>query len=145
MGTRAFENFLASIKSMIKAIKALKVFFTMMKKDEWLDVNNWVIGHIVWAPPIAGSNAPYSYTKDVCIIKLDNRKFAANFPGTKIEAGKFMSRMYPRDDAPSKFDYPDDHLYKLQHILTAAQIKQPDSQNLKGNPVRYVIKIRDEE
>ena len=51
-----------------------------------------------------------------------------------------MSRMYPRGDAPSEFDYPDDRLYRLQRILTAAQIKQPNSQDLKGDPVRYVIK-----
>ena len=51
-----------------------------------------------------------------------------------------MSRMYPRDDAPSEFDYPDDRLYWLQRILTAAQIKQPNSRDLKGDPVRYVIK-----
>jgi len=51
-----------------------------------------------------------------------------------------MSLMYPRDDAPSEFDYPDNRLYKLQRILSAAQIKQPNGQDLKGDPVRYVIK-----
>ena len=51
-----------------------------------------------------------------------------------------MSLMYPRDDMPSEFDYPDHRLYKLQHILTATQIRQPNSQDLKGDPVRYVLK-----
>lgn len=123
MGTRAFEDFLASIKAKIgnlnntvtflekrataqrkkadpglaaaeasiestnKAIEALKAFFTTMKKDEWSDVNNRVIGHVVWAPPITGKNAPYGYTKDVCVIKLDSRKFVANFKGNVIDLG----------------------------------------------------------
>lgn len=131
MGTRAFEDFLASIKAKIgnqnntvafltkratvqrkkaeagnaqavidlaateadiesknNAIEALKAFFATMKKTEWSDVNNRVIGHVVWAPPITGSNAPYGYTKDVCVIKLDNRKFAANFRGNVIDLGE---------------------------------------------------------
>ena len=130
MGTRAFEDFLASIKAKIgnlnntvsflqkrataqrkrveagneqaacdlvatetdiksknEVIEAFKVFFTTMKKDKWSDVNNRVIGHVVWAPPISGSNAPYNYTKDVCVIKLDNRKFATNFKGNVIDLG----------------------------------------------------------
>lgn len=48
--------------------------------------------------------------------------------------------MYPRDDAQSEFDYPEDRLFKLGVILTAAQISQPNNQDLKGGPVRFVIK-----
>ena len=51
-----------------------------------------------------------------------------------------MNLMYPRDDAPSEFDYPEDRLFKLRDILTAAQISKPNSQDLKGDPVRFVIK-----
>lgn len=75
----------ADIESTNEAIETLKAFFTTMKKDKWSDVNNRVIGHVVWAPPITGSNAPYGYTKDVCVIKLDNRKFAVNFKGNVID------------------------------------------------------------
>ncbi|KAG9006379.1 hypothetical protein FRB94_000843 [Tulasnella sp. JGI-2019a] len=48
--------------------------------------------------------------------------------------------MCPRDDAQSEFDYPEDRLFKLGGILTAAQIRQPNNQDLKGDPVRFVIK-----
>ena len=48
--------------------------------------------------------------------------------------------MYPRTDAPSEFDYPEDRLFKLRGILTAEQISKPNSQDLKGDPVRLVIK-----
>ncbi|KDQ49643.1 hypothetical protein JAAARDRAFT_200650 [Jaapia argillacea MUCL 33604] len=123
----ATEN---DMKNRKKAIEALKAFFVTMKKN-WSEVNNRVIGQVVWAPPITGLNAPHGYTKDVCVIKLDKKKFWLNFMGnvidlgTEIDSGTFMSLMYPGDDAG---------------ILTAAQIRQPNNQDLTGDPVRFVIK-----
>ncbi len=46
---------------------------------QWPKLKDWVIGHIVWAPPISVSTAPHSYTKDVCVVKLDEKKFSQNF------------------------------------------------------------------
>ena len=63
-----------------------------------------------------------------------------HIPGTEIDSGKFMNLMYPQDDVPSKFDYPKDCLFKLRDILTATQISKPNSQDLKGDPVQFVIK-----
>jgi len=63
-----------------------------------------------------------------------------HIPGPEIEPGEFMSLMYPRDDAQSSFDYPEDRLYKPVSILSAAEIKDPDNQDLEGDPVRFVIK-----
>ena len=130
MGTRAFEDLLASIKAKIGnlnntvtflkkrataerkradggdeqaaaklvvtegdiertngVIETFKGFFVMLKRDDWADENNRVVGHAVWAPGISGDNAPYGYTKDVCVIKLDNRKFLPNFRGNVIDLG----------------------------------------------------------
>jgi hypothetical protein len=41
------------IKNKKWAIEALKAFFVTMKKD-WSEVNDRVIGQVVWAPPITG-------------------------------------------------------------------------------------------
>ncbi|KAG9079917.1 hypothetical protein FRC06_007320 [Ceratobasidium sp. 370] len=133
------------VKNKKEVIEALKVFFVTMKKD-WSKVNNRIIGQVVWAPPITGLNAPYGYTKDVCVIKLDKKKFWPNFMGnvidlgTEIDCGKFMSLMNPRYNAQCEFDYPEDRLFRLKGILTPAQISQPNNQDLKGDPVRFVIK-----
>jgi hypothetical protein len=62
------------IKDKSDVIEVLKVFFVTMKKD-WSEVNDRIIGHVVWAPPITGNNAPHGYIKDVCVIKLDKKKF----------------------------------------------------------------------
>jgi hypothetical protein len=51
-----------------------------------------------------------------------------------------MSLMKPRYDVPSQFDYPEDRMYILRAILAAADIKQPDSLDVKGDPARFVIK-----
>lgn len=43
-----------------------------------------------------------------------------------------MSLVYPRDNVPSGFDYPEDRLYLLKITLAAAKIKDPNSQDIKG-------------
>jgi len=57
------------------AIKELKKFFVKIKK-QWTKPKNRVIGHAVWAPPVSLLTAPHGYTKDVCVIKLDEKKFS---------------------------------------------------------------------
>ncbi|KAG8710550.1 hypothetical protein FRC08_017005, partial [Ceratobasidium sp. 394] len=57
-----------------------------------------------------------------------------------IESGRFMSLLYPRDDMPSEFDYPEDRLYLLKVILAAADISNPNSHDIKGDPTRFVFK-----
>jgi hypothetical protein len=74
------------MKNKKEAIGALKVFFVTMQKD-WSEVNNHIIGHVVWAPLITGLNASHSYTQDICVIKLDKKKFKTNFMGNVIDLG----------------------------------------------------------
>ncbi|KAI0035849.1 hypothetical protein K488DRAFT_68056 [Vararia minispora EC-137] len=140
-GNKVLDDFLASVKAHTagnqqaarnlattqadvdkrrETIGELKKLFAPMKKD-WAEVNNRVISH------------------------LDKKKFL-NFKGNiidlglEIEPGKFMSLMYPRDDAQSSFDYPENRLYEPVSILSAAPIKEPDNQDLEGDPVGFVIK-----
>jgi len=48
-----------------KTIEELKKFFSTVKKD-WAEVNNRIIGHVVWVPLITSLVPPYDYTLDVC-------------------------------------------------------------------------------
>ncbi|KAJ1306713.1 hypothetical protein OPQ81_007703 [Rhizoctonia solani] len=127
------------------AIEELKKFYIKMKK-EWSELNERVIGYVVWAPPISVLTPPHGYTKDMCVIKLNEKKFSRNFKGNvidlgpEIEPGQFMSFMYPRHDAPSEFDYPEDRLFRLRAILSADEISDPNNQDHNGDPVRFVIK-----
>lgn len=67
-------------------IKELKNFFVKMK-TQCAKPNDRVIGHVVWAPPVSVSTAPHGYTKDVCVIKLDKKKFLPNFRGNVLDLG----------------------------------------------------------
>lgn len=69
-----------------ETIVELKKFYATLKRD-WSKVNDRIIGHVVWAPPITGLTAPHGYTQDVCVIKLDNERFLPNFKGNAIDLG----------------------------------------------------------
>ena len=68
------------------AIKELKKLLVLLDRD-WSPIDNRVIGHVVWSPPLTGFNLPYGYTRDVCVIKLDKDKFLPNFRGNVIDLG----------------------------------------------------------
>ena len=72
------------------AIIELKKFFTKVKK-EWTKPKGRVIGHVVWAPPVSVSNAPHGYTEDVCVVKLDEKKFLKSFKGNVLDLGACRS------------------------------------------------------
>ncbi|KAF6748457.1 hypothetical protein DFP72DRAFT_1174346 [Ephemerocybe angulata] len=144
----ALANTEAKIERLNEAFEALDVFLTTMEGSRWSFADLRVIGHVVWAPPISGNNPPYGYTQDLCVIKLDKSKFAANFRGNVIHLGgdnlsdtiQFWMRFHPRHDAPFEFPMsPIDRLYKLQRVLTPAQLKQPKTQDSEGDPVRFVF------
>ena len=68
------------------AIEELKKFSVKMMK-QWTKPKDRVIGHVIWAPPISASTAPHGHTKDVCVIKLDEKKFSQNFRGNVLDLG----------------------------------------------------------
>jgi len=69
-----------------ETIVELKKFYATLKRD-WSKVNDRIIGHVVWAPPITGLTAPHGYMQDVCVIKLDKERFLPNFKGNAIDLG----------------------------------------------------------
>lgn len=55
-------------------INALKQYFVKVK-TKWGKLNDRIIGHVVWAPPISAATSPHLFMKDVCVIKLIKDKF----------------------------------------------------------------------
>ncbi|KAH9956851.1 hypothetical protein BC827DRAFT_1228401 [Russula dissimulans] len=127
------------------AINELTKFSTKVN-DEWTKPANRVIGHVIWAPPISIATAPHLYSQDVCVVKLNKKKFIQNFKGNvldlgpEIDAAKFIDLMYPRVDMASDFKYPDDRLLKLRAILSKEEIRTTTNTDHEGNRTRYVIK-----
>jgi len=70
------------------AIVEFRQFYAALKRN-WSKVNDRIIGHVVWAPPITGLTTPHGYTQDVCVIKLDKERFLPNFRGNAIDLGVY--------------------------------------------------------
>ena len=68
------------------AIIALNAFFVKLSTD-WSELTDRIIGHVVWAPPIGVSVLPHGYAQDLCIIKLDKKKFRNGFLGNVLSLG----------------------------------------------------------
>lgn len=145
------------------AIEELKKFFVKVKK-QWTKPKGRDIRYVVWAPLVSVSTTPHRYTKDVCVVKVDEKRFLQNFrsnvldlgaccsiylqvsnlavhiPGPEIDTAKFISLMYPRINAPSNFDYPAERHFEFRGILSAEEMRTPNNKDLKGDPMRFVIK-----
>ena len=50
-----------------------------------------MIGHVVWSPAITVSIAPHGFTKDACVVKLDEARFLPNFKGNVMDLGACRS------------------------------------------------------
>ncbi|KAB5589638.1 hypothetical protein CTheo_6911 [Ceratobasidium theobromae] len=125
-------------------IEELKMHFLVIHK-KWSHRKNRVIGHVVWAPPISTGQQPHGFTVDLCVIQLNKDKFrnllgnVLSF-GPKHDKSKILSLIYGPDDVPSEFKFPPHGRLKLRDMLTADQVKAPNSKDLSGDPVRRVMK-----
>lgn len=73
----------------LERVSEVKKFLGTLQ-DDWSDIKNRIIGHVVWSPPISGQNAfngASGYMRDVCVIKLDTNKFLPNVLGNAIQLG----------------------------------------------------------
>ena len=66
-------------------IKDHKAYFLKVKKQR-SELKDHVIRYVVWSPPISINTPPYSYTKDICVIKLNKKKFCC-FGGNVLSLG----------------------------------------------------------
>ena len=65
----------AELSKTERHINELKRFFLIIDKG-WCKRKDRVIGHVVWALPIATGQAPHDYTYDLCVVELNKDKFS---------------------------------------------------------------------
>jgi hypothetical protein len=70
------------------AIDELQKLYEQTKRD-FGKPSQRVIGHVVWSPAITIGTDLHSFTKDVCVIKLDKARFLSNFKGNVIDLGAY--------------------------------------------------------
>ncbi|CAE6530617.1 unnamed protein product [Rhizoctonia solani] len=137
------EN-VAELGKIHRKIDVFKAFYVDIKKG-WSKIKQRVIGYVVWAPPIGVGVAPYQYTRDLCVVELYKDRFM-HLIGNVLSLGpeytsfKLKGLLHECNNVPSGFKYPEDGLLRLQGILTAEQVKNPETKNLQGNPFRRVLK-----
>jgi len=125
-------------------INELKRFFLIIE-GRWAKRKDRVIGHVVWAPPVVTGQPPHNYTCNLCVVELDKVKFRNLMGnvlclGTKYTESKLKSLIYGRGDVPSEFKFPSHGLLHLRRILTADEVKFPNSKDTQGDPIRRVLK-----
>ena len=92
-GTPAAENAeqqLENVRELLEVatnmMNALDKLFKEAERD-FDKPSQRVIGQIVWSPAITVGTAPHSFTKDICVVKLDKARFLPNFKGNVIDLG----------------------------------------------------------
>ncbi|TCD62538.1 hypothetical protein EIP91_006765 [Steccherinum ochraceum] len=127
-------------------LSELKKFFVKVKL-EWSDPKDRVIGHIVWAPPFNAASAA-RYTKNICVIKLDRKKFTPEHMGNVLEFGsewdvsKYFS-LYRGMQHHVPFEHngiSGPHQIPLRGVLSAADVRKPASKDLSAELMHYVLK-----
>lgn len=68
-----------------RRIAELKKFYVTLSR-KWNRLSDRIIGHIVWAPPIAAGVGPNRFTQDLCVVQLYKLKFLA-FIGNVLSLG----------------------------------------------------------
>ena len=75
-------------------IEDLKNFFVNIKK-RWSKAKDRVIGFVRWAPSIGVGVAPHRYTRDLCVIELDKKKFRSMI-GNVLSLGALLVNLFTK-------------------------------------------------
>ncbi|KAF7791170.1 hypothetical protein EIP86_002181 [Pleurotus ostreatoroseus] len=140
---RLDENEAELVKINRRIVEFKQFYITLSRK--WSRLSDRIIGHIVWAPPIAAGVGPNRFTQDLCVVQLYKPKFLA-FMGNVLSLGPeispedFKRLMYERIDIPSEFKYPPHGLLHMRGMLTANDVNNPNSLDAQGDRIRRVIK-----
>ncbi|KAH9847129.1 hypothetical protein C2E23DRAFT_527386 [Lenzites betulinus] len=140
---RLDENEAELVKINRKIVEFKKFYITLSRK--WSKLSDRIIGHIVWAPPIAAGVSPNRFTQDLCVVRLYKPKFLALMGnvlslGPEISPEDFKRLMYERINVPSEFKYPPHGLLHMAGMLTANDVNNPNSLDSQGDRIRRVIK-----
>ena len=73
-------------------IDNLKTFFVNIKK-RWSKPKDRVIGFVRWAPSFGVGVPPHRYTRDLCVIELDKKKFRSMI-GNVLSLGALLVDLF---------------------------------------------------
>ncbi|RPA94248.1 hypothetical protein L873DRAFT_1702188, partial [Choiromyces venosus 120613-1] len=140
----------ADAERLITEAKDATVAFEKLYDDVvkgWSNIENRVLGFVVFSPPIEIRAGPNNYTQDYALIRIDSSKIdAANFTGnaidlgTKIPSHKFRRLMFPQHTNSHTFKYPANRLFKVQGMVLDKEMRHPTIMDENGGPCLLVMK-----
>ncbi|KAF9013112.1 hypothetical protein BDQ17DRAFT_1342765 [Cyathus striatus] len=128
------------------SIKILEDFQSNVLND-WVQESDFIIGRVVYAPPISVNEGPKGNSEDWALIELDDSKIDyCNFRGNVIDLGpettidKFLSWMHPLNFKFRYPTYPNDRLFPILSIAPEHELTRPKTKDEDGKPYIPLIK-----
>ncbi|KAM5543708.1 hypothetical protein V8D89_002325 [Ganoderma adspersum] len=143
---REFDGERTHAQSGIAAAEDAIVKLTKLHEEamRWEKLEDRVIGHVVYAPPVTLGADPGGYTEDFALIEIDTSRFdASNVKincidlGTKINAVDLISMMHT---SPPTFDYPTKRLLPLRDTIPVEEMWKPTTLDRNGDHCIVVLK-----
>ncbi|KAH8831567.1 hypothetical protein DL96DRAFT_1552860 [Flagelloscypha sp. PMI_526] len=152
------EPELTRLTAELEALQTLEEDF----RTHWMPIENRVIGHVVFAPPIAfiplcppsdTASAPASINhriEDWSILVLERPKLGTDFMGNTIDLGidlslsNFLELCTLQGDATWKVIRPFNGLLPLSGIIPEDYMTHPTTLDKKGQPCLLVVKTGNE-
>ena len=113
----------------------------------WEKLEDRVIGHVVYAPPITLGAGPDGYTEDFALIEIDTSRFAASNIkincidlGTKLNDADLTRMIFLHATSPYTFQYPPDRLLPLYGTVPVKEMCKPTILDQNGDKCIVVLK-----
>ncbi|KAG8987177.1 hypothetical protein FRB90_003553 [Tulasnella sp. 427] len=133
------------LKNLEEEIVMLDDFLRLAKSSRG-EIDNRTMGWLDWAPRIQNDVDNRRYTWDGAVFQLDKVRWQDQFRGNhvnlggKFSPGDITKFFYPNDANPHSFEYPPDHLFRLQGFVDAGGMQKPYFFDELGNPCFIVAK-----
>ncbi|EPE03412.1 hypothetical protein F503_07715 [Ophiostoma piceae UAMH 11346] len=105
------------------------------------------LGHVFYSPRTGPGLTPFTWTRDWCLLSLDQSKFPGGVnPTNVVDLRTEMSsvtvekRLNPDPKSTHIFKFPKDGLLRISGIIPLAEIRNPTTQNKDGDECGLVGK-----
>ncbi|CCA74885.1 hypothetical protein PIIN_08855 [Serendipita indica DSM 11827] len=99
----------------------------------WTVVEQRVLGHVVYAPPISVATDPKQFTEDWALVERDCVKIDwDDFKEEKVSVAEFLQQLHPNPEDRNISPYIHDELLHLDGIVKEEDIREPTTLDERG-------------
>ncbi|TFK46122.1 hypothetical protein OE88DRAFT_1638775 [Heliocybe sulcata] len=135
----------AQLERLKEDVRTLHDFLRLLNAT-WSEGVNRAIGWLEWAPKIQNDIDQRRYTWDGAVLELDKAKWAKEYMSNhvylseKFDPYQFTRFFYPNHSDAHSFEFPYNHLFRIQGCIDAEGLKTPQSYDKLGKPCFIVAK-----